>query len=128
MNQAAQIKQDEIHSLSPCSKKSNCVSSLDTERRRFVEPLPFSGSAKAAKTGLLKVLASMKGAQVIKTDEHYIHAEFVSPVFKFVDDVEFLIDEVSHTIQLKSSSRVVFYDFGANRKRIKLIREHFLNY
>jgi len=125
MGQVAEARQTHADVLSPCPQKPNCVSSVNTEKSRFVAPLQYSGSAKAAQARLLKVLDSLKGAHVVTSDEHYIHAEFMSPIFKFVDDVEFLIDENTQTIQLKSASRVGSYDFGANRKRITKIRDLF---
>lgn len=69
------------------------------------------------------MLDSLKSARVVTSDEQYIRAEFVSPMFKFVDDVEFLIDESTQTVHLKSASRMGSYDFGANRKRMNLIRD-----
>ena len=113
------------HILSPCPQKPNCVSSVNAEKSRFVTPLRYSGSAKAARAALLKVLNSLKGAHVVTSEERYIHAEFVSPIFKFVDDVEFVLEDDTKTIQFKSASRVGSYDFGANRKRIERIRELF---
>ena len=101
------------------------MSSVQTGGGRFVEPLKYFGSVKAANARLLKILGSLENAHIVTSDEQYIHAEFGSPVFKFVDDVVFLIDENTGTIQLKSASRVGSYDFGVNRKRIKMIRDLF---
>jgi len=125
MGPVAKSSQKHAHILSPCQQKPNCVSSVNSEKRRYVAPLQYSGSAKTAREILLKLLNSLKGAHVVTSDDHYIHAEFVSPVFKFVDDVEFSIDENTQKIQLKSASRVGSYDFGANRKRITTIRDLF---
>ncbi|MFK7778444.1 MAG: DUF1499 domain-containing protein, partial [Gimesia sp.] len=54
-------------------------------------------------------------------------AEFRSLCFRFVDDVEFLIDSGQNMIQVRSASRVGHSDFGANRKRIESIRRLYLN-
>lgn len=125
MGQVAKSSQRHAHMLSPCPQKPNCVSSVNSEKSRYVAPLQYSGSAETARTILLKLLNSLEGAQVLTSDEQYIHAEFVSPIFKFIDDVEFVVEENSRTIQLKSASRVGTYDFGANRKRITRIRDLF---
>jgi uncharacterized protein (DUF1499 family) len=125
MGQVAEVRQTGAHVLSPCPQKPNCVSSVNTKKSRYVAPLQYSGGAKTARARLLKILGSLKGAQVMTSDENYIHAEFVSPVFKFVDDVEFVVEENTQTIQLKSASRVGSYDFGANRRRITKIRDLF---
>ncbi len=58
-------------------------------------------------------------------EEDYIHAEFVSFIFQFVDDVEFCFDDANKTIQVKSSSRVGYSDLGVNRRRIEKIRKIF---
>ena len=123
MGRVAGLSQRHVHNMSPCPPKPNCVSSLNTEGRRLVAPLQFTGSAEAARSRLLDVLGSLKGAHIIISDGDYIHAEFVSSLFKFTDDVEFLIDESTQTIQLKSASRAGSYDFGVNRKRVNLIRD-----
>lgn len=108
--------------LSPCPQKPNCVSSLETEKNRYVEPLRYAGSTKEAMSKIGNILKSMKNVRIVSSDDRYIHAEFTTPIFKFVDDVEFLADEGSQAIILKSASRVGTYDFGANRKRINRIR------
>jgi uncharacterized protein (DUF1499 family) len=41
----------------------------------------------------------------------------------FIDDVELLYDRKKQLIQVKSASRVGQSDFGANRKRVELLRE-----
>jgi uncharacterized protein (DUF1499 family) len=58
-------------------------------------------------------------------ERNYIHAEFVSAIFRFVDDVEFLFDDHQKVIQVKSASRVGYYDLGVNRRRIEKIRKQF---
>jgi uncharacterized protein (DUF1499 family) len=42
-----------------------------------------------------------------------------------VDDVEFCIDDDLRTIHVRSSSRVGYFDFGVNRRRIERIRAKF---
>ena len=125
MGQDAKSIENRTHRLSPCPRNPNCVSSVETEKIRYVEPLHYIGSTTEAMTILGNLLESMKNVRIVTSDDQYIHAEFTTPIFKFVDDVEFLVDERSQTIQLKSASRVGSYDFGANRKRIDNIRALF---
>jgi uncharacterized protein (DUF1499 family) len=42
---------------------------------------------------------------------------------RFVDDVEFLLDEGKSVIHVRSASRVGHSDLGVNRKRIEAIRQ-----
>jgi uncharacterized protein (DUF1499 family) len=69
----------------------------------------------------------MARAKVVTVRENYIHAEFRSRLFGFVDDVEFSFDEDKKTIHLRSASRTGLYDFGMNRKRMERIRSQFNN-
>jgi uncharacterized protein (DUF1499 family) len=112
-------------SLESCPKSPNCVSSVDTSRGHYVAPLEFSGSAKEAQYRLLRVLNQFEGARVIKFDKNLIEAEFVSAVFRFIDDVEFHLDENQNIIHVRSASRVGFSDLGVNRRRIEKIRKLF---
>jgi uncharacterized protein (DUF1499 family) len=64
----------------------------------------------------------MPGARITHDEPSYIHAEFSSRFFKFVDDVEFILDGDAHRIDYRSASRIGYYDFGANRRRLEKIR------
>ena len=55
----------------------------------------------------------------------YIHAEFRSLVFQFVDDVEFYFPPEKSIIHVKSASRSGYYDFGVNRRRVERVRAAF---
>ena len=52
-------------------------------------------------------------------DDGYVRAEFESAVFGLIDDVEWVIDAVAERIDYRSASRVGYYDFGANRRRMR---------
>ena len=71
-------------------------------------------------SGLLEILASEPRVRVVEQQERYLRAEFTSLVFRFVDDVEFLIGE--RQIDVRSASRIGHSDFGVNRKRIEHLR------
>jgi apolipoprotein D and lipocalin family protein len=111
--------------ITPCPSTPNCVSSLDKGRKSYIEPLTYAGSEKDARKRLLKVLSLMKRTRVKKSDENYIHAESVSAIMRFVDDVEFFFDVPQKVIQVKSASRTGYSDFGVNRRRIEKIRKLF---
>jgi uncharacterized protein (DUF1499 family) len=111
--------------ITPCKSKPNCVSSLNQEERFHVEPLRYD-NLESAKNKLLGILKSFKRVRIIATNECYIHAEFTSLIFRFVDDVEFYFDAKESLIHLKSASRIGYSDFGMNRKRIEAIQRKFL--
>ncbi len=109
--------------LAPCPDSPNCVSSEAVDERR-VEPLRYSGGGAEARARLLEVLSGMERARVVQSTDDYLHAEFRSAVFGFVDDVEFYFSPPG-TIQVRSASRTGYYDFGVNRERVETLRARF---
>ncbi len=94
--------------LAPCPDSPNCVSTTSPEDddQHFMEPLTYAGTATEAKARLRQVIESMPRSQIIADDGAYLHAEFRSQVFRFVDDVEFVIDDADKTVQFRSASRL----------------------
>lgn len=60
---------------------------------------------------------------MVQREQDYLRAEAVSRVFRFVDDVEFEILPEEGSIQVRSASRVGYWDFGVNRRRIERVRD-----
>ena len=58
-------------------------------------------------------------------DDRTLTAEYRSLIFRFIDDVDFLLDEKEGVIHFRSASRVGYSDLGANRKRMERIRKAF---
>jgi apolipoprotein D and lipocalin family protein len=121
----AKMASKAVKKLAPCPDSPNCVSSLAKDKQHFIEPIPYEGEAAATRHELLEILNSFKRVRVVRFDEDYIHAEFVSFIFRFVDDVEFAFDDVKKIIQVKSASRTGYSDLGVNRRRIEEIRKQF---
>ncbi len=111
--------------LASCPRTPNCVSSQSADREHFVEPLKYGGPLPEAVDRLLGVLGSMKRVRVVTRTERYIHAEFTSALFRFVDDAEFSFDDTAKVIHVRSASRVGRSDMGVNRKRVEEIRRRF---
>ena len=105
--------------LAPCPASPNCVSSQSTDKDHAVEPIRFSGTPAEAMADLKKVLSGMPRARIVTATDAYLHAEFTSALFRFVDDVEFWFDASAKTVHLRSASRVGYSDLGVNRKRIE---------
>ena len=47
---------------------------------------------------------------------------FTSLLLRFVDDVEFLLDDEAKTIHFRSASRTGYGGLGVNRKRMEQVR------
>jgi uncharacterized protein (DUF1499 family) len=111
--------------LSACPDSPNCVSSQSGDNEHAIAPLRYEGSAESALRQLIKTVQGMKRARIVTVDGPYIHAEFTSFLFRFVDDVEFLLDDGAKTIHVRSASRIGQSDLGVNRKRVGAIRSRF---
>ncbi|MCX5834219.1 MAG: DUF1499 domain-containing protein [Deltaproteobacteria bacterium] len=112
--------------LNPCPASPNCVSSQSPGGRHGMEAIPYTMSGNEAKGRLRNIIKGMEGSSIVSEKDDYIHAEYCSALFRFVDDVEFYLDDTRKLIHFRSASRVGYYDFGVNRKRMEAIREKFL--
>jgi uncharacterized protein (DUF1499 family) len=111
--------------LAPCPESPNCVSSQSTDKKHFIKPLSYDGSLAEARGKLVSIIQTMKRSRIISQEDTYIHAEFTSALFRFVDDTEFYFDDRAKTIHMRSASRIGYSDLGVNRKRIETIRSKF---
>jgi uncharacterized protein (DUF1499 family) len=109
--------------LRPCPASPNCVSSLSPDKAHYVDPLRYQDTRAEAKERLREVIASFPRARLVTIGDNYIHCEFTSALFRFVDDVEFHFDDAAKTIHLRSASRMGYSDLGVNRRRIEKIRK-----
>lgn len=111
--------------LPPCPASPNCVSSLAPDAAHHVAPLPYRGDPAAAMRRLRDVIAAMPRARVVRADDTALQAEFTSRIFRFVDDVDCVVDPAAGVIQVRSASRVGYSDLGVNRARVEAIRAAF---
>lgn len=111
--------------LLPCPGSPNCVCSQDPDADHQIAPLAYTGDGPAALGRLKSVVMAQPRARI--TEEHggYLRAEFTSLIFRFVDDVEFVLDENAHVIHVRSASRVGHSDLGVNRRRVERLRTAF---
>lgn len=108
--------------LAPCPQSPNCVSSRAADATHRIEPLPVAGPPDRAMARLEKVLSSLPRIAVVEREGDYLHAEATTAVFRFVDDLEFLLDREAGVIHVRSASRAGHSDLGVNRKRMERIR------
>ena len=118
--------------LAPPSKNPNSVSSQtalypDHPQKEYaaIAPFKFSGDSDAAMRRLADLLQKSERTIVITREPGYIYAQNTTLWFKFTDDMEFLLDQPSSLIQVRSSSRLGRKDFGANRARMEAVRAQF---
>ena len=103
-----------------CPSRPSCVSSTDKRKLHAIAPLSFKPNAIAT---LKEITQQMRGAKVMQQSNDYLHVTFASELFKFIDDVEFLM--TAGQIEVRSVSRVGYSDLDVNRKRIENIRAQY---
>lgn len=111
--------------LATCPNSPNCVSSLSVDREHRVEPLTHQLSQSQAFQRLVSIISSMPRTKLVRSGPDYLHFEFRSALFMFVDDVEFVAADTPGIIHIRSASRTGYWDLGVNRKRVERIREAF---
>lgn len=116
--------------LKPPVKESWNVVSSHAEKQphtdyHVIAPIKYSGSGKEAFAKLEAIVRAMDGATVASKQDTYLYAEFQTKVLKFIDDVEFVLDEPAGVIHMRSASRLGRKDFGVNRNRLEAIRSKF---
>ena len=69
------------------------------------------------------VVASLPRSTIVEKTDTYLHAAFKSRVFRFVDDLELLLDPATGIVAVRSASRTGYSDLGVNRRRVEALRE-----
>ena len=90
-----------------------------------MEPLHYRGSVEDARQRLLNIVQAFPRVTVVENSGNYLKLEVRSAIFSFVDDVEFEFDDVAKLIHFRSASRLGYYDFGVNRRRMETIIREF---
>ncbi len=112
--------------LAECPSEPNCISTQSLKAAQAIVPFTYSKSLDEAREALKQEMSRALHAKLVKEDGPYLHFEFRSPVLKMVDDVEFLFNDESKTLQFRSASRFGYSDWDANRKRMEDIRNKIL--
>lgn len=110
-------------SLAPCPNKPNCVSSQAEDRAHAIGPFPIYKSSQESLRIIASIIRSMPRTKIVEETPEYLHAEFTSKIFRFIDDVEFLYNPNKNVIDVRSASRVGYGDLGVNRKRVEALHK-----
>lgn len=102
--------------LRPCPASPNCISS---EAPGGDVP-PFVVQGEDGWERLRLAIVSL-GGSIEGEEAGYLHATFRSRIFGFVDDLECRQD--GDVVQVRSASRVGWWDMGANRRRVEKLRK-----
>jgi uncharacterized protein (DUF1499 family) len=91
----------------------------------MILPLDWAGSESMGIEKIESLVNSFPRTKVISISGNYLHAEFRTLIFGYVDDVEFLVDVNAKKIHIRSASRLGYSDLGANLSRVEKLRTLF---
>lgn len=108
--------------LSDCPSSPNCVSSQARDPQHRIPPLKISGPPDEVMVRVRQIVLSLPGARIEEAADTYLHARVRTPLFRFVDDLEILLDSENGLVHVRSASRIGGWDLGANRRRVEWLR------
>jgi len=108
--------------LQGCPSSPNCVCSDDRASPHAIDPLHLLVDPAEAWEAALEAVRAAAGARIMTSASDYLHAEYTSRYFGFVDDLELHLRPSERVIAVRSASRLGYADFGANRKRVEKLR------
>jgi uncharacterized protein (DUF1499 family) len=112
--------------LAACPKSPNCVSTQSRDARHRIDPLRRILPAAKAQTLIADIIRNMERARIITETPGYLYAEFRTKGMGYLDDVEFVFNANDDVIHFRSSSRLPYFDWGVNRRRMESIRQLFI--
>jgi uncharacterized protein (DUF1499 family) len=116
------VKDDESLGLSQCLPLPNCVSSESWLFYNNVTPFTLAVPAERAWSVVREVISSLERTEIVEEGPNYIHAKCTSLVFRFVDNLELLINPDKGMISVRSSSVIGLFDLGVNYRRVENLR------
>ena len=107
--------------LAPCLSKNNCVCSQDSGESR-IDTIPLASIPNQTWRALKEMTRNDPSMRLVVDRPEYLHVECRTALFRFVDDLEFVKDDVAKVVHVRSGARSGSHDMGANRKRVEAIR------
>ena len=110
--------------LTPCPPSPNCVCSqiAKDDAVHFIEPLNYNCPEEEINEIVSSVIDAYPRTKIVTQNNNYYHVEFKTLIFRFVDDVEILIDDTNKSVHFRSASRIGYSDLGTNRKRVEALK------
>lgn len=108
--------------LALCPESPNCVSTQAQDEAHFIAPFKVIVSMEKAWERLQTLLNHQPRTKIIEVTENQLQVEVTSLVFRFVDDVQIILDADKKLLHIRSASRTGHSDFGVNRKRVESLK------
>lgn len=112
----------EPKNIDVCESSPNCISSLSSTHPA---PILTYDPTMDPMEGLLYAIQKEKRFEIKDSTEDYVHAIFHSRIFHFEDDFKAAIVRKNHQILFSSRSRIGYYDFSVNKRRVERIIRSF---
>ncbi len=128
--------------LGLCPRTPNCISTAEeaNDPGHYVPPWTYNTEELRVRKGqaaisreeaMAQLVEAVKSTKpdgftptIVKQAPDYLYVEYESPLFGFVDDVEFYFpDGDGSRVEYRSASRLGQSDGDVNRKRIRTLRE-----
>ena len=111
--------------LPRCPNSPNCVSSQaqKDDKQHYVKPFEIITNAETTWLALKNILATQARTIVSKESEFELELQVSSLIFRFVDDLQIILDKETMLIHIRSASRTGYSDLGVNRKRVEILRQ-----
>lgn len=104
--------------MKPCPSRPCCVSSEATDARHAIDG--FRMPAGVELEALVRWLETGAGARLEQLAGSSARLHFRTRWLRFVDDLE--LEAHGQVVAVRSCSRVGYWDFGLNRRRLERVR------
>ncbi len=123
---ASKISQGAIENqrLADCPTRPNCVSSEAQDAKHAIAPLILTGDPTTTWEAVVKVVNQLPRSTIVEATHRYLHVECKSRLFRFIDDLELLLDPLTGVVAIRSAARVGKSDLGVNRRRVETLRKN----
>ena len=109
-----------------CNIKTKCRRVAESNTRGYgLKPIELEYKIDYIQKEIIKIIGTKPRMKIINERLGFIHATDVTPFFRFYDDIAIKIFEYNgkSVIWLQSQSRLGYYDFQVNEKRVQTLHQ-----
>jgi len=116
------VREDRQMELCGCPPIPMCVSSSSFMPYNRVLPFVPAVPLERAWEETREAVKRLPRTFIVEERPGYLHAKCTSLVFRFVDNLEFLLDRDRGIIEVRSASSIALFDLGVNYFRVRSLR------